>query len=326
MDSKTAKELFIENNKEIADCGIKVFSLVVFPLAVSTMKVTEHIREDYNALEFIVLRLIDAGVSDFGLLCKATGLTERMIKNIVQNEIDYNHIEKNEDNTYTVLEGGKITLADQSNILDSGEYINHKCYEKVPRDLQFDVITGTVLAGARKYVTKFNNYAFDKNENIFNNYKNITILEESNSILEISDEVKRDIVSGLYSNYPTSEDITVEEVSDIFVDEIKYAFAYYVVTEKPKMNILVIRTQKLDINAKPVISYEPISIPSGFIDNPFNKYIERSTKYFEDLVAYENIIELNGYDLEDIIRNNDKSINEAVQHVIHMSKEDKNNP
>lgn len=315
MDKKTARQIFIENNKEIAACGIEKFSLVLFPLAMASMNVHEHIREDYSALEFIVLRLIDAGITGVDFLCKATGLTERMIKNIIENEKDYNHI----DDNFNVLEGGKITLAEQSNTVGTDEYVNHKCYEN-PRVLQFDAISKTVIAGNKKYDTKHNNYAFDDDEEILSKY-DISYIETNVSILEITEAVKNDIVNGLYKNYDRGLDVTIDKISDINVYENKIAFAYYVVTKEPKMHLLVIRTQELNIDGNVVISYEPIAIPEGIIKNSNNKYIEKPKEDFLELDAFEDEVSDNDYDLEDIVTNNQEVIKDAIEKTRERAKE-----
>ena len=317
MDNNlTARELFEKDNPEIVNCGIEKFSLIRFPLALSTMCVKEHIREDYSALEYIVLNLINAGVTGVDFLCKATGLTKRMIENIIQNEKDYNHI----DDDFNVLEGGKITLGEENNKVGSEQYINHKCYEN-PRELQFDVLTGAVIAGERKFHNSYNCYAFNGEDEIFREYSVPSINTEYN-ILDLSERVKEDIINGLYSNYSKWEDVTIESISDIKVDELRSAFGYLVETTKPKMKFIAIRTQKLDPNGNPVISYEPIAIPKGVIDNSNNKYVEIEPGFFVDINEYDDDSDFDDEDLEDILRKHEDKVIDAQKITSERNKEE----
>ena len=317
MDKKTVWNIFIENNPKIAECGINKFTLVSFPLALSTMTVHEHIREDYSALEYVVLRLIAAGITGVDFLCEATGLTERMIRNIIQNEKDYNHI----DDKLNVLEGGLITLQEESNTIGSEKYINHKCYDN-PRELQFDALTKTVIAGDRKYVPKYNNYAFDYNDKAAR-IKNVSNIETLDSKTEITEIIKKDIIDGLYDNYSKWEDITIDKISNINITENKKAYGYYVETNSPEMTFIAIRTQKLNDNGDTIIGYEPIAIPKGKIDNSDNKYIEKDESYFADLLMAEDNIIDNDYDLEEMISKYKTVLDDAMEVTSQRIEEDK---
>jgi len=95
-----ARELF-EKENEGSNLEIEFFHTFLCPVAIAEAMVKEHIVEDYDSLEMLVLRLYDIGYRDVGALASLTGMKPEMVDRALNNEVFvYGHIDSKNGSNY----------------------------------------------------------------------------------------------------------------------------------------------------------------------------------------------------------------------------------
>lgn len=84
---------------------------VLYPLALVTVDVHERQAEDFDRVEFIVLRLIGAGLRRMDWIAGVLGLEERHVQQFVHLLIGYSHVEETAFGALHLTELGRESLA-----------------------------------------------------------------------------------------------------------------------------------------------------------------------------------------------------------------------
>ena len=142
---KSAKEIkeeskirFLERFDGKPKLQLLYFHTFLCPIAMAEAMVKEHIIEDYDAFELLVLRLYDAGFHEVRDIASLSGMKNIMIERALNNEIMvYHHIDMT---TGELTEMGRRTLAENAN----GKAQSHVMYN-TPRSMQIEAATGTVI-------------------------------------------------------------------------------------------------------------------------------------------------------------------------------------
>ena len=142
-----ALELFLRENGD-ADLELDFFHSFLCPVALAEAMVREHIVEDYDALELLVLRLYDIGFHDVETIASVSGMKTAMIERALHNEFFvYNHIDSR---TGKITAIGRRTLEEN----EGDELENHVMY-LTPRRFQVEAVTGTVIPSYLEEKTDF---------------------------------------------------------------------------------------------------------------------------------------------------------------------------
>lgn len=195
---KESETLFLSNFDGNLPLKLLYFHTFLCPVAIAEVMVKEHIVEDFETLELLVLRLYDAGFHTAKAIAGLSGMKEMMIERALNNEVMvYHHID---NETGLITEMGRKTLEDNTN----GNAVSHTMYD-TPRRMQIEAATGTVIPGYLETDVKYmkqileeradgvvpmQTVAFDDElRNEINNrlmeYKHMDILNEGDTIVSI---------------------------------------------------------------------------------------------------------------------------------------------
>ncbi len=130
--TKQALDIFQRTFPELFELGkLNIFHFFYCPISVALVDADEYIREEYESLELLILKLYDAGLTTVDAISTVTGLDKNLIaKTIELLKKAYRHIANDQ-----ITELGRLSI---------NEGIKHVIYE-VKREIQFEAITGTVL-------------------------------------------------------------------------------------------------------------------------------------------------------------------------------------
>lgn len=135
-----ALELFLSRYQDGPTLKLEYFHTFLCPVAMAEAMVKEHIIEDYDALELLVLRLYDIGFHSLDALTSLSGMNRDIVERALNSEIMvYHHID---DEEKKITEMGRKTL--EENEKNGGTLVSHIMYS-TPRRLQIEAATGTVI-------------------------------------------------------------------------------------------------------------------------------------------------------------------------------------
>ena len=239
-----ALELFLKENED-ADLELEFFHSFLCPVAMAEAMVKEHIVEDYDALELLVLRLYDAGFRDAETLASLSGMKSAMIERALNNEIFvYNHIDSE---TGEITEIGRQTLKEN----ESDELENHVMY-LTPRRFQVEAVTGTVIPS---YLEEKTNYMSPVLEERVDGI----VPQES---VEQDEELKKEINERLkeYKHLDIlNEGDTIRSVEELKTTQIFYRWAYLTRYRGMKFPMIALRgyksIEKLNVKSRKKGSY-----------------------------------------------------------------------
>lgn len=226
-----SKALFLERFGGNTPLKLVYFHTFLCPVAFAEAMVKEHIVEDYDALELLVLRLYNAGFRTVKEMASLSGMKEVMIERALNNEINvYHHIDP---------EIGDLTDMGKKTFIENeiNNSVNHISYT-TPRRLQIEAVTGTVVPA---YLEE-NNIKFLK-----------TVLEEKadgvvprESVI-FDEELKREINDRLaeYKHMDIlNEGDTIVGIESINTSQLYYRWAYLAKFEGMKYPMIVMQGKK----------------------------------------------------------------------------------
>ena len=206
-----ALELFLKENEK-ADLDLEFFHPFLCPVALVEAMVREHIVEDYDALELLVLRLYDVGIHDVETLTSLSGMKQAIVERALNNEtFVYNHIDSVSGE---ITDLGRQTLEEN----ESEELKNHVLY-LTPRRFQIEAVTGTVIPSYLEEKTY-------RMKSVFEEWFDGIVPPES---IEKDDELKKEINERLreYKQLDIlNEGDTIQSIEELKTTQIFYRWAY----------------------------------------------------------------------------------------------------
>ena len=92
-----ALELFLSRYQVSPTLKLEYFHTFLCPVAMAEAMVKEHIIEDYDALELLILRLYDIGFHSLDALTSLSGMNRDIVERALNSEIMvYHHIDDEE--------------------------------------------------------------------------------------------------------------------------------------------------------------------------------------------------------------------------------------
>ena len=105
---KESEDLFLSRFNGEPPLKLLYFHTFLCPVAMAEVMVKEHIVEDFEALELLVLRLYEAGFHSVKEISSLSGMKEVMIERALNNEVMvYQHID---NETGAITDMGRQTL------------------------------------------------------------------------------------------------------------------------------------------------------------------------------------------------------------------------
>ena len=236
-----SKKIFLEGIGECPNLKLLYFHTFLCPVAMGEALVKEHIIEDYDAIELLVLRLYDAGFHESKEIASLSGMKEAVIEKALHNEINvYHHID---------ITTGKITAMGQETLKENeqGNSVSHIMYD-TPRRLQIEAATGTVIPSFMEE----NNIRFLKS--ILEERADGVVPRES---VKYDEELKNEINERLleYKHMDIlNEGDTIKCIESLRTTQIYYRWAYLVKFDGMKYPMVVMKGNKLisNVNTKSI--------------------------------------------------------------------------
>ncbi len=226
-----SKRVFLDGIGECPNLNLLYFHTFLCPIAMGEAMVKEHIVEDYDALELLVLRLYDAGFHDCKDIASLSGMKDAVIERALYNEINvYHHIDIA---TGEITDMGRETLLENEN----GNSVSHIMYD-TPRRLQIEAATGTVIPS----FLEENNIKYLKS--ILEERADGVVPRES---VEYDEELRNEINERIleYKHMDIlNEGDTIKSIESLRTTQIYYRWAYLVKFEGMKYPMVVMQGNK----------------------------------------------------------------------------------
>lgn len=271
-----SKALFLERFDGKPRLKLLYFHTFLCPVAMAEAMVKEHIIEDYDSLELLVLRLYDIGFRDVRSIASLSGMKDAMIERALNNEINvYHHIDIE---TGEITDMGRQTLHENEN----GKQISHIMYD-TPRRLQIEAATGTVIPA---YLEE-NNMKYLK-----------AILEERadgvvpRESVAYDEELRKEINERLleYKHMDIlNEGDTITSIETLHTTQIYYRWAYLARFEGMKYPMIVMQGNKSisKVNANTIKKGEygkKVVVPLA-VSVTDAAYLRNNQMSFEDVIV-----------------------------------------
>jgi len=236
-----AKALFLEKFDGVAPLELLYFHTFLCPVAMAEAMVKEHIVEDFDALELLVLRLYDAGFHTVKDMASLSGMQEAIIERALNNEmLVYHHID---ERTGEITEMGRKTLSENEN----GNSVSHIMYD-TPRRMQIEAATGTVIPG----FLEENNIRYLKS--VLEEKADGVVPRESVSFdEELKEEINNRLLEYKHMDILNEGD-TITGIVSLHTTQIYYRWAYLVKFEGMIYPMIVMQGNKSisNVNAQSV--------------------------------------------------------------------------
>jgi hypothetical protein len=237
--------------------------------------VKEHIVEDFEALELLVLRLYDAGFRTVGAISALSGMKEVMIERALSNEVMvYHHID---NETGEITEMGRKTLEENAD----GNAVSHTMYD-TPRRMQIEAATGTVIPGYLECDVKYM-------KQILEEYVDgVVPVQSVNFDEELRTEINNRLLEYKHMDILNEGD-TIVSIDRLHTTQIYYRWAYLAKFEGMRYPMIVIPGYKSieNMNAGSIKNKnygEKIAIPLS-ISETDNEFLKSNGMYFEDVLV-----------------------------------------
>lgn len=280
---KCCPEFFMKNE-------MHYFNFFYCPVSIAQADVKEHIIEEYESMELLILQLYDSGLHSKEQISEVTGLDEKLVSRILHTEINaYAHIDKN---TGELTATGIKTLEENSNIQNNNMIIHHVVYD-VKRELQIEAVTGTVI----------NIRCEQKKEHLFKIYpsKYDHIIPRDSIVMdaEITKEIRERLQEYKHRDILNDGD-TIKEINNIKTHEIRYIRAFLAKFHGLPHPMIVLRGWDNDKENNSIkIIYMPTAISKStqlYLEEQgvsLDKYLVREDEFFNYLIENINKFEFN---------------------------------
>lgn len=253
-----------EKYKKLPSADIEKFAPIYYPIAIVEMNLDEVSFEDFESVQYTILKLISLGVTNHVVLAETLGLSPNYVLKIIRLLNGYGHLDEN-----GITELGRESISQGQKIVKS----------QVWQKFQLDALNGTLLKVDQ---TITDNMLNDRRQT------NITIGHldylDGMSVQEISTQLAKNNLSKYVHQKSGIINTNVTQINDVRCTEVKYARCYLMKVRNCDEPIVFAKRydcSKEDVKER--FSWQPFSVKSATIlekyefetDIPFNSDIAR---------------------------------------------------
>lgn len=265
-----------EKYKKLPSTDIEKFAPVYYPIAIVEMNLDEVSFEDFESVQYTILKMISLGVTDHVVLAETLGLSPNYVFKIIRLLNGYGH-----------LDGNGITELGRDSISQGQKIVKSQVWQK----FQLDALNGTLLKVDQ---TITDNMLNDREQT------NITIGHldylDGMPVQEISTQLAKNNLSKYVHQKSGIINTNVTKINDVRCTEVKYARCYLMKVRNCDEPIVFAKrydSSKEDVKER--FSWQPFSVKNAVIlekygfetDIPFNSDVAR--RYISQL--YSMLIE-----------------------------------
>lgn len=281
MTKKTSKQLREDSKKQFLSRFDKIplkllyFHTFLCPVAMAEVMVKEHIVEDFEAVELLVLRLYEAGFHSVKEIASLSGMKETVIERALNNEVMvYRHID-NESGAITNM--GRKTLEENEN----GNAVSHIIYD-TPRRMQIEAATGTVIPGYLEEDVKYMKQILEERVD------GVVPVQSVNFDEELRNEINSRLLEYKHMDILNEGD-TIVSIDKLHTTQIFYRWAYLAKFEGMTYPMIVFSGYKsidhMNANSIKNKKYgERIAIPLS-ISETDDMYLKQNGIIFDDVLV-----------------------------------------
>lgn len=253
-----------EKYKKLPSTDVEKFAPVYYPIAIVEMNLDETSFEDFESVQYTILKMISLGVTDHVIIAETLGLSPNYVFKIIRLLNGYGH-----------LDGNGITELGRDSINRGQKVIKAQVWQK----FQLDALNGTLLKVDQ---TITDNMLNDREQT------NITIGHldylEGMPVQEISTQLAKSNLSKYVHQKSGIINTNVTRINDVRCTEVKYARCYLMKVRNCDEPIVFAKrydSSKEDVKER--FSWKPFSIKNAVIlekygfetDIPFNSEVAR---------------------------------------------------
>lgn len=226
--------LFTRTNAALlAEFPLEGAMLFTCPVTKMRVQVQETVSENYEVLEYFVLRLYAMGYRDVQSLTALTGMTESLVAKLLEAERTiYGHIDMD---TGELTEFGRRTLAENRNKTAAEQYRSVSLYN-TRRVMMVDAVTGTVIPS-------FMEQDYDEVPISVDNGCTLAPRSEVELTEELTDEIKSRLSDYKHKDYVDVSDMVVS-FDSIKAEGISYRIVPLVRLQGLRYPLMVLRGQR----------------------------------------------------------------------------------
>ena len=253
-----------EKYKKLPSTDIEKFAPVYYPIAIVEMNLDEVSFEDFESVQYTILKMISLGVTDHVVLAETLGLSPNYVFKIIRLLNGYGH-----------LDGNGITELGRDSISQGQKIVKSQVWQK----FQLDALNGTLLKVDQ---TITDNMLNDREQT------NITIGHldylDGMPVQEISTQLAKNNLSKYVHQKSGIINTNVTKINDVRCTEVKYARCYLMKVRNCDEPIVFAKrydSSKEDVKER--FSWQPFSVKNAVIlekygfetDIPFNSDVAR---------------------------------------------------
>lgn len=253
-----------EKYKKLPSTDIEKFAPVYYPIAIVEMNLDEVSFEDFESVQYTILKMISLGITDHVVLAETLGLSPNYVFKIIRLLNGYGH-----------LDGNGITELGRDSISRGQKIVKSQVWQK----FQLDALNGTLLKVDRAVT-----------ENMLNDREqtNITIGHldylDGMPVQAISTQLAKNNLSNYVHQKSGIINTNVTKINDVRCTEVKYARCYLMKVRNCDEPIVFAKrydSSKEDVKER--FSWQPFSVKSAVIlekygfetDIPFSSDVAR---------------------------------------------------
>lgn len=253
-----------EKYKKLPSTDIEKFAPVYYPIAIVEMNLDEVSCEDFESVQYTILKMFSLGVTDYVVLAETLGLSPNYVFKIIRLLNGYGH-----------LDGNGITELGRDSISQGQKIVKSQVWQK----FQLDALNGTLLKVDQTVI-----------ENMLNDREqtNITIGHldylDGMPVQAISTQLAKNNLSKYVHQKSGIINTNVTKINDIRCTEVKYARCYLMKVrncDEPIVFAKRYNSSKEDVKER--FSWQPFSVKNAVIlekygfetDIPFSSDVAR---------------------------------------------------
>lgn len=258
--------------KRLPSADIEKFAPVYYPIAIVEMNLDEMTFEDFESVQYTVLKLVSLGITDHVAIAETLGLSPNYVFKVIRLLNGYGHLDGN-----GITQLGRVSLNCGQKVMEA----------QVWQKFQMDALNGTLLKVAQTVT-----------ENMLNDREqtNITIGHldylEGMPVQEISMQLAKGNLTEYINQKSGIINTNVMRINDVRCAEVRYARCYLMkVRNCDEPIVFAKRYDRTKKDVRERFSWQPFSIKNATIlekygfepDIPLNSDIAR--KYIGQLYS-----------------------------------------